>query len=539
MNSQMRFSRSGERKVVTNKKAKEIISNAYMFLEQNFQLKHRILEPVHRQKSIPAHNHFFDYEAFWKDEIYDLIVCRDDVANLNFFANLSKILQLKTSQDFFQRLFDMDVKYLKKGENLNDFLLRHIDPKNLLFVFYFDKNLVEENNKLYMNAIEGFLKYLSHMKVLYEDSSKEVIGVLVNYDKHMYLANEKFFFKKCIYIEQAFKKEPNKVDYDSLNELNFSSQYRIAINDIDLNTDREVLDLSDNCLVFLNELHLNLSQLLSTYLLELNLSKNSLVYLNSSTFSRLCSLKALNLSCNNLNDLPDNLFSNLVHLEELNLSVNLLGNRLKSVLFRGLKNLKCLNLNSNQLSTLDSEIFSGLYNLLFLDLGNNKLSSVSTSLFMNLTKLAILNLGFNKLTDFKEDNRYVFSSMKMLAVLCLNNNLIHNFVDGLFDDLVNLRVLTLHLNYFLSFRSNEKSLFTNLRNLRVLTIFNQGFNESKGLAKNLDIYKSCKKLKLFIRKYDFSKKKLKQYILESDTFDSKSKALLDIMFDQNLNETIN
>lgn len=65
--------------------------------------------------------------------------------------------------------------------------------------------------------------------------------------------------------------------------------------------------------------------------------------------------------------------------------------------FKGLTELRHLDVKNNQISFLSSKHFSDSLNLGFLDLSENKISNIEQNTFSHLKLLRKLNLGHNKL----------------------------------------------------------------------------------------------------------------------------------------------
>ena len=512
---------------------KWFLMNGIKFLDKLCELKNLVRQDVRLKRRELKEIKFFDFDTFWDEEIYKSILVRENLLNLDFFQGLSHLFHMNTSRMCFQRLFELDIKYLSGSENLHKFLFEHMDPKNCIYLFYFDHQLIKQDQELLFHLIEAFSDYLGSVKLLNQKTDKKVIAVLINYDNHVYLEKEKLFFKKCFFIEQAFKNEPNYFDTED-QVLDFRLQERIALNDIDLNATKSFkINLNYNSLVILNEFHFKSSPSLSVYLEELHFNQNNLFYLSPFTFERFYSLKVLILRNNQLKKLPASLFSDLTRLEVLDLSKNLLSDSaLQKNVFGNLKNLKILDLNSNAFKELDKDLFSNLASLILLDLGNNKLRCLHRQLFKNLIELQFLNLGYNKIVEFEDGQ--VFSSIRHLTILCLNNNLISELKKYWFENLTSLRVMFLHLNDFVSLSSDECSSFRKLINLNVLSLFNDSLHLDKELRSKLELKNYNQKIKYFLRKISFSKKSVLKCVLNSDTINLVTKPFVESFIKQNL-----
>lgn len=157
------------------------------------------------------------------------------------------------------------------------------------------------------------------------------------------------------------------------------------------------------------------------------------------SFSNLKSLSSLSLVRNNISYIALEAFSKNLNLVYLDLSENLIGMNTKSItfleslqeficthcsftniseiFFKNLPNLRVVNLNDNNISSIHVNAFEQNYNLEYLDLTNNKLHSFSFEMIQqhlgNIIKLSIDNNplipSFN-LTLFKK--YYVSNEMR-------------------------------------------------------------------------------------------------------------------------------
>ncbi len=235
-------------------------------------------------------------------------------------------------------------------------------------------------------------------------------------------------------------------------------------------------------------------------------------------FDGMTNLAKLRLDGNELSSLPGDLFDNLTNLTTLNLSSNELSS-LPEDLFDNLTNLTTLNLDSNELSSLPAGLFDNLSNLTYLNLLDNPLGPLSEGYFDNLTKLTTLHLpasvtppttpedskvtpvadrtpqvrdaivaaaGVNSAADvtaahlaaiteldLQEENIAAlkqgdFDNLHGLDLLVLNGTF-SSLPSGIFDQLVNLRILGIAGSQLNSLSSD---IFDNLTNLKSLGIVN-------------------------------------------------------------------
>ncbi|XP_015121561.1 leucine-rich repeat and immunoglobulin-like domain-containing nogo receptor-interacting protein 2 [Diachasma alloeum] len=104
----------------------------------------------------------------------------------------------------------------------------------------------------------------------------------------------------------------------------------------------------------------------SIELYHLDLSKNSIYFVEKGTFQNLTNLKRLDLSTNKVTALDEGCFN-------------------------GLEGLERLDLSKNQIASINPLVFRPLLNLKKLDLSANKISAVKTTLFHDLMALERLN----------------------------------------------------------------------------------------------------------------------------------------------------
>ena len=205
-------------------------------------------------------------------------------------------------------------------------------------------------------------------------------------------------------------------------------------------------------------------------LIRLDLSFNELKVLEEETFKHLITLKYLNLAYNQIDFINLFAFSSYTHnLIELDLSNNLiLDNSMEFLLFSSLTNLKYLNMDDNQLTSLSNHLFYNLYSLEHLSLKKNKLKSFDIfSLNKNNEFLKIIDLSFNKNLKFDKLNQIEDTSnlskqkyannvqILNLAGIDLAYLNMEKFLNSLFDQYKNLRVLNMSLTRIKSVMSNK------------------------------------------------------------------------------------
>lgn len=135
-------------------------------------------------------------------------------------------------------------------------------------------------------------------------------------------------------------------------------------------------------------------------LIVLEILKCSIQTVESQPFKGLSELKRLDLQGNKITRIDDNAFSNTLKLKELELSDNRIEN-LSENAFNSLIDLRSISLSRNKLKLLPENLFESLINLEYIFLEGNQISTLSSDTF---TKLPVLhqvslekNTCFNKL----------------------------------------------------------------------------------------------------------------------------------------------
>nr|AGJ51118.1 variable lymphocyte receptor C [Petromyzon marinus] len=123
-----------------------------------------------------------------------------------------------------------------------------------------------------------------------------------------------------------------------------------------------------------------------------------------------------------------------------------------------------LELQFNQLASIDAKAFHGLRHLTFLSLDNNKLQSLPAGVFDGLSELDRLSLQLNQLKSLPPR---VFDSLTQLTLLNLDNNQLQRIPEGAFDKLTNLQTLYLQQN---ELQSVPDGAFDSLVNLEMLNL---------------------------------------------------------------------
>lgn len=237
---------------------------------------------------------------------------------------------------------------------------------------------------------------------------------------------------------------------------------------------------------------------------KVNLSKNNLTGLPPS-FATLQNVREVNLEDNNISSLENSPLFSLVRLFTLNLK----GNKLKSLPdeFKNLLGLCNLNLMNNELETIP-EFIGTLSRLTELLLCYNQLTEVPKSI-VKLSTLRILRLDFNQIYLLPDLRSFIH-----LEVLYANNNLLTAFPRGIIDlkslkklnlsnnqikdipqnigDLKSLQILILAKNKITSIPRS----ITSLTNLTALDLSNNELKIEKSNSQLPDDINNLKKLRI-------------------------------------------
>lgn len=199
--------------------------------------------------------------------------------------------------------------------------------------------------------------------------------------------------------------------------------------------------------------------------------------LHPESFRGLGELRSLNLADNNIWSTPPELFCPLFGLTHLNLT----GNKLQDINALGLSDwgngplapgracvsgLEVLDLSRNDIIALPDNGFSGLRALEELHLEGNAISTLGDRAFVGLASLKTLNLSSNSLVALPPE---LFQSSRDLHKLYLHNNTLSVLAPGLLEGLDQLQVLHLSHNQ-LSSRWVNRDTFSGLVRLVILDL---------------------------------------------------------------------
>ncbi|XP_030845983.1 toll-like receptor 3 [Strongylocentrotus purpuratus] len=154
-------------------------------------------------------------------------------------------------------------------------------------------------------------------------------------------------------------------------------------------------------------------------IVELSIHGANFAVLPRDFFSPLrnCSPPVLKFTGNNLQSLSQYVFSNLTRLVELDLSRNKIIT-VEPVFFQGMRELKVLNLNFNQIKYINPNTDEWTLDLNELYLRSNSLTEISEFAFFGLRNLTLLDLSLNK--DLKVLNITSFSELMGIQTIALN-----------------------------------------------------------------------------------------------------------------------
>lgn len=143
--------------------------------------------------------------------------------------------------------------------------------------------------------------------------------------------------------------------------------------------------------------------------------------LSNETFAGATKLLVLNLERNNLESIEENQFSSLKTVETLSLSFNQIADIADNA-FNGMINLEILSLAGNQLKSITNHTFAGANNLNEIYLKQNQIEHIENGAF-NIETLKLIDLEGNKLKSIESNMLKMVSG---LQTLFLDNNLLEN-----------------------------------------------------------------------------------------------------------------
>uniref|UniRef100_A0AAF5DGB2 Uncharacterized protein n=1 Tax=Strongyloides stercoralis TaxID=6248 RepID=A0AAF5DGB2_STRER len=290
-----------------------------------------------------------------------------------------------THIEFLEKLIYLE--YVDISNNKLNSLKGLNNASNLMYLIASYNNI---SDKLELGIIENF----QFMKFL--DLVNNPVNLVEGYKKKIFMLNKNLDYLDREYIDKNYIKKNNNIQNGKILTIEL-------IEKIEKNwTNCECLNL-DNKNVQTVSLNLETIQKMKN-LKKLILSKNKLATIGE--LLNLEKLIELNLNENLITSLvlvntqAPTQYLNLPHLEILKLSKNMItSSTLGKLNLKYLKNLKEIDLSSNNIDKIDFSIFSSLPNLEKLCLQNNQIKTLIRRL---LPKLTYLNLSSNKIKEIEQ-----------------------------------------------------------------------------------------------------------------------------------------
>ena len=237
------------------------------------------------------------------------------------------------------------------------------------------------------------------------------------------------------------------------------------------------LDLSNNNIKKVSDKINNLKKLQ-----KINLSYNKII----SIFDNECifpELKELHLQNNRITEIPKNILC-FTELRKLNLGNNMITKLIDKM--ENLTNLIELNLESNKIKYLSKELNN--LKIQLLNINDNEIKSINNFTFNTLNSLIELNMEGNKLN--KLENIYGLEKLEIL-------NVSNNEITVIPDDICKLSNL-IELNISSNQITNISDKLTNLKKIKSLDISSNSFDKIPDFIIDLKILND---LDLFFIKY--------------------------------------
>uniref|UniRef100_A0A8C5LXA4 TIR domain-containing protein n=1 Tax=Leptobrachium leishanense TaxID=445787 RepID=A0A8C5LXA4_9ANUR len=295
-------------------------------------------------------------------------------------------------------------------------------------------------------------------------------------------------------------RKPQCSSYGKILDLSFNSVFFIDANQFKSFTNISCLNLSSNNI----DQDLNGTEFIHLPNLKyLDLSKNKLDFDSSSAFQEVPLLNVLDLSYNKAYFVVEGVTHNLKFIENLhNLKVlNLSWNEISTLTEAQLKSqsLNELRFTGNRLDVLWKNgdrrylnIFQNFYNLTLLDISHNKLHVLSNNILGRLPKSLIeLYLNNNLLSEFGWEKLKLFKDLKILD---LSENQITSVISKLTNYTISLTTLILKKNRIAQLPDGFLHQGSNLAKIDISYNNLQNIDKAIFLSNN-DIYLNVLKLK--------------------------------------------
>lgn len=201
-----------------------------------------------------------------------------------------------------------------------------------------------------------------------------------------------------------------------------------------------------------------------TNLEALIIARNNLTVISEQIFSKLKNLWGLDISRNAIgNNLAANAFKELRNLTFLYMeSIQI--TQISNKLFESLKNLMELYMSGNLIDLIPEGTFDNLISLTSLDIGGCQLTeyNIPGNLFNKMSQLSYLNMNMNQIQTL---NIQWFQNLFKLTSLGLNQNQINEIPIGIFSSISNLEGINLSNNYLKVISRNAFGNVSNLENV--------------------------------------------------------------------------
>ncbi|CAM1293446.1 chp (predicted) [Pycnogonum litorale] len=315
----------------------------------------------------------------------------------------------------------------------------------------FSRNNISEVHESFFEPIRNSLTTLDLSRNRIVNVTGETFGKLQHLqlldmnDNNIELVSKDAFFG--FHRVQILKMNRNRVAF--FDKSTFSGKFNLRILDVSRNlvTDFKDETFEDPSLEILDVSHNRISRMPVEALLRsnsslsyLNLSFNRLRYVARLDFKHLTKLIRLGLDGNNIVEIAADSFANLPNLLSLDLSHNPL-DKVTSEAFSGIRDhleelnianisiriapelgmprLLDLNVSANRMKVINATLFRGLDNLRRLDLSGNKFTSVDKSNWRQLPRLASLDVSDNAVTKILNDSFEGLDGLQELNIQAL------------------------------------------------------------------------------------------------------------------------
>jgi len=191
----------------------------------------------------------------------------------------------------------------------------------------------------------------------------------------------------------------------------------------------------------------------NAYLTQVNMSGNQLEEIQEESFSNLEILEVVDLSNNKISSIKNGAFNRIPHLKTLHLQGNLLTSY-KGDVYSGMGNdteLEYLDLSGNQMTYLYPESFQFHPRLAWVSFANNRFSFFPTQFIKSLANLQHLDLERNQIKSLDDND---FASLPQLRKLKLAHNEIESISETAFQNSSQLQFIDISWNNISQLKSD-------------------------------------------------------------------------------------